>query len=169
MATLTVSQGLRLSKKLKGQLSELETRAGSAVWYKDADTPAYNFSAVMEEISSTRTELVKLQARIRATNAVTKFDFEGKPCTLTLATCLLEGFKSQIMWFKSLGVRDHEKQIQDVHEYTDEGKRVTTKATYICAFTTKQRDDKVTALQESFDKLNDLVETTNHRTSLIDV
>ncbi len=42
---------------------------------------------------------------------------------------------------------------------------MTDSKTYVCALPEAKRDERVRALQDRFDKINDLVETTNHKTS----
>lgn len=159
---LTISQGLRKIKKLKGQIAEYQTRAQAAVTHRIDVQPAFSFSACVEKAEDLTILLLDLKGRLAYTNATTTIEFEKRTITLSAATQILQELKGQIAWYRGLHVRAQEETQEEEHTYNDEGKpvRVTTK--YRCDLPEAKRAYVVDLMQDKFDRLNDLVEKTNH-------
>ena len=79
METMTISQALRKISKIKGTLKEQLERAQNAVVYLADNAPAFSFASSWEQAEAARDALIALETSLRVTNAVTKFDFKGKP------------------------------------------------------------------------------------------
>ena len=166
MSELTISQGLRRIKKLKGELAEHTARASASVAYQVGREPAFKFNECMEKAQVARAELLTLQSRLAITNAQTIVKFDGKEMTLSQATRQLEEFKGQIKFIEALPVRDHEKSNEDSFEYGDDMKRIKTTHEWRCDLPKAKQAEAIKGFKEKFDVLNDAVETTNHRTVL---
>jgi len=162
---LTISQALRRIKKLKGQLGEHQARAQASVTHLVEHVPAFIFSTQIEKMDVVRTELLDLETAVARANAATVLEWDGKKIALALATRTLAELKSQIAWFKALSVKAQAETSEEDYDYTAGGNVKVTKK-FICHLPELKKAEKVTELQDRFDKLNDLVETTNHRTEV---
>lgn len=170
MAEQTISQALRRVKKIKGELAENLVRAQDGVTYKRNEEPAFSFMASLEKASNLRNELLELETKIAVTNAAKMIEWDGKTIALAQAVKMLKELKGQISWLDGLKhlVKPREVTTQEEAAYDFEtDKRVTKKVEYVCALPEAKRADLVDKAKATFDRLNDLVENTNHRTVLI--
>lgn len=163
--SMTISQGLRRVKKLKGDLALQLSRAGSSNTYKTGGDPAFRFSAMLELAVQTREELILLETRIARTNAVTTL---SGGVTLTEATKRLRELKAEIAWLETLNCREHTETTSKEVDYEDErpGRHYVT-TIWMCAMPVAKKAEAQAKLQTRFDELNDAVETANHRTELL--
>lgn len=169
--TMTISQALRKIKKLKGQLAECTARAGASVSYPAAHPPAFVFGSMLDQATALRKEITRLETRLAVTNAITML---ADPKAVIVGMCLthvvreLQEIKSEIAWLKTLPVRAHVDTIQEEIEWTYEAdnKRVRREIPWRCELPEDKRSALVDALQERFDRLNDLIERANHTTVL---
>lgn len=169
MAEMTLSQALRRVKKIKGELAEQLERARGSVTFKNTEQPAYVFGECMERVTSLRTELLDLQARIAKTNAVNVLPYNGQALTLAYAVLLLKEYKGQIAWLNELKaiVRSQETTSQEETEYDyDSEKRLRKQVNYTCRLPEAKRSAQVDSVKADFDRLNELVESMNHRVTL---
>lgn len=167
MSEMTISQCLRRVSKLKGNLKELTDRAAKSVSYEQDSPPAFKFKDSLEEAKKVSNELVKLEAALRVTNALTTVGWWGQQITLAEATCRLQEIKGNIAWLKGLHVRAQETTSTSEKEYdSDSGKYVKATVITKCDLPEAARAKMVADAQEEFDTLNDVVENANHRTTL---
>ncbi len=177
----TISQGLRKTKKLKNQLTELLARAAGAVSHPEKNAPAFEFVASTLEAEKVRSSLVALETSIAIANATTVVELdadlravlslESDP-VLAMAVRLLQELKGRIVWTKGLAVQARTSTTSSEPEYqmTAEGYRhVMVEKVTLCALPEPEKAALVNGLQDRFDRLNDAVETTNHRTVLATV
>lgn len=167
MAELTISQGLRQAKKLKGQLAELQVRASSNVSYRQDTKPAFDFRETLERMAEVRASLVELESRIAIANATTTISLGGDSTPLVYAVRILQELKGTIAWYKGLPCRAQETTHEDDWDY-DGDKRTKTRTAWTCSLPEAERAAKVESLQAEFDAVNDLVERANHSTVLPD-
>lgn len=169
MAEMTVSQALRRMKKLKGQVAEHLERATRAVSWAEKSPPAFEFSKCMEEAEAVRDELVALDTAVAVANATTELEFEGARMPLVRAVKLLQELKGQIAWAKALAVQPQADFVVESTEYAEVGgdyKHVRVERKHKCALPEAKRAELASSLQDRFDRLNDAVETKNHRTAV---
>jgi hypothetical protein len=162
----TVSQALRRTKKLKGRMGELTARATTSVSYLAEKKPAFGFKATRDEMAKVREDLIALETAIAKANATTSIDFDGKPMTLPEAIRRLQEFKSEMVWLSSLTLRNGTERHRDT-EYDQESGRtklVTIETTYMSDMDEVERAKELDRLRDHFERLNDLVETANHKT-----
>jgi len=163
MPDMTISQALRRIKKLKGQLGEHRARAQTAVTHLIDQEPAYLFVTSREQATGVLEELLKLQTATAIANAKTAIEWEGKSVPLALAVRTLRELAAEIDWVKKLPVKAQDKTVE--HERDHDGEKwVNTAKQFICHLPEAKRAELASELQERFDKLNDIVETTNHKT-----
>ena len=177
----TISQGLRLVKKLKNQLTENLSRASLAVSYDTKNPPAFEYQLSLAEANRVRNELISLETRIAVANATTVLELEPSfrselgltsDPVMIHAVRLLQELKGQITWVRALNskarastVSSNEETVYINGQYTTVFNEVTT----VCSLPELERSDLVASLQDRFDRLNDLVETKNHQTVLLPV
>lgn len=166
MADLTISQGLRQAKKLKGQLAELQNRAFTSVSYKASQKPAFDFADTLAKLESVRAELVSLETRIALANARATVQCDGADVPLVQAVRQLQELKGSIAWLKTLPSRAQTDTTEDEWDFTDDGKRTKLPVPWKCDLPEADRAAKAEALQAKFDALNDAVERANHTTVL---
>jgi len=165
---MTISQGLRHSKKLKGQLAELQARAQNSVSYKADQKPAFLFGQTVEQIDRVRSDLIEMETRLAVTNATTKIDYAGRKIPLTSAVRTLQELKSFIAWLRGLTPRAHEDTYEEEIEWNDTmDKRIRIQTKWTCDFPEAKRIERVDACQSDFDRLNDAVERANNVTELV--
>jgi hypothetical protein len=166
MEKMTVSQALRRIAKLKGQISELRTRAAASVSYKSADKPAFDFKECIRSIAQIQTELVDLQTRIAVANATTILTMGEETVTMTEAIISLQSMKGDIVWVKSLASRAQAETEERDYDFDDDGKRKYIPVKWTCDLPEAERANSVEAIQKRFDTLNDEVERMNHITQI---
>lgn len=161
---MNIAQGLRLVKKLKGKMAELQTRATSVVSWKEGAALDYNFNDVLAELAVVRSDLIATESAIAVANATTMCG----EVTLAGAIRTLQELKSEIAFFRSLnltyGMKD--EVLEEHDEETYRTRRKTVVVSYQSAMTKPQRNNRLESLQADFDALNNRVETLNHRTTL---
>lgn len=163
---MTISQALRKISKLKGTLKEQLDRASSSVLFEE--TPAFPFMGSWEQAEAARAELIKLETALRITNAMTKFDFKGRPITLAEATCMLQEIKGKIAWLRLLPSQAQaERSVVNIEWDDTVTKQVKVMKKFTCELPEAKRADWVKREQDLFDALNDAVEAVNHRTPLV--
>lgn len=170
---MTISQALRRIKKLKGDLSTHLERAASGVSYKAGKQPAFTWSSSIELAQQARDELIQLETRVALTNAQTRIELEPvgayPSMTLTEATKRLRELKSEIDWHRnSVLSRDHAEMTDEERSFDyDTEKHVTRQVTWHCDMPAAKKAEAVARLQMKFDRLNDAVESANHRTEIV--
>lgn len=163
---LTISQALRRIKKLQGQVAEQRQRASGSVTHLAEQEPAYKFSVSREHAALTTTELLKLQTAVAVANATTKIDVGASGIQpLAFAVRKLRELAGEIAWAKALTIKAQSKTVEVERGYDDDsGKFVNVTKQYVCDLPEAKRANLVADLQEQFDKLNDAVETIDHKT-----
>jgi hypothetical protein len=161
--SMTISQGLRRIKKLQGQVAELRTRAAASVSHKSNEEPAFSFGACVEQSVAFVSELTTLKTAIAGANATTKLEFEGTAIPLAWAVRMLSELKAEIAWLRGLDVKAQEHTIETTREFNYEtSKHGTVETKWTCHLPQAKRAERIEALQNRFDKLNELVEQKNH-------
>ena len=164
MAEQTISQALRRIKKIKGQLAEHRTHAEAAVTHLAAHKPAFAFGATRELANAAVTELLALQTAVAVANATTLIEVDGRKVPLAFAVRALREMTSEIAWLRGLNVRTQETTVEQERSYLDDGKIGLVSKEWTCHLPEAKRVELANAAQDRFDKLNDLVETVNHKT-----
>jgi len=160
MPEMTISQALRLAKKLKGQISVLRTRAAVSVSHRKDSPPAFEFDDLYRKLEGVSSELSSIEGRIIATNASTFVEHSGTKITLAHAVRILADLKGQIAWLNTLSVRSRDTTSESDIEYRA-GVHQTVITEWTCHLPEALRAEKVDALQAEFDALNDVVERIN--------
>lgn len=166
MSKMSISQGLRRIKKLKGRMGELNARAAGSVSYEKGKPPAFAFQATRDELVTIREELVTLEASVARANAVTEIECDGKRLTLAEAVRRLQECKAEMTWLASLHLRTGVEQ-QREHVYDEQSGRsqvVKIDREYVAELTEVERAAELETLRGRFERLNDAVETANHLT-----
>jgi hypothetical protein len=169
MTEMTISQALRRMKKLKGQIAEHLDRATRAVSYAEKSPPAFDFAKCMEAAGAVRAELVALDAAVAVANATTELEFDGARMPLVQAVKTLQELKGQITWVKALPVQAQAEIVVETTEYAEvngDYKHVRVEKKHMCALPEAKRAELTASLQDRFDRLNDAVETKNHRAAI---
>lgn len=166
---MTLSQALRLAKRLRGKISILQSRASASVSHKSEDTPAFSFQAVMEELVSARLDLVILESRIGVTNAVTKVEYEGRKLPILMAVRELQETKAYIAFLNALPVRAQAETSDETQTYVGDGVYRASKVPWKCHLPESLRVQAVDKAQATFDRVNDAVESANHVTQLVQI
>ncbi|OGL74154.1 hypothetical protein A3E39_04205 [Candidatus Uhrbacteria bacterium RIFCSPHIGHO2_12_FULL_60_25] len=169
MSNLTISQGLRLVKKLKGQLAEVTGRAQGAVSFDVKSKPVFPFADQVRQRDEARERLVTLEAAVARANATTEVTFGGRAMTLAEAIRRLQELKGDIGFFQGLTIREGTVRQGSEYEWDTALQRQVSRpveVTYETSLKEVDRVAKVQALRDEFDGLNDAVETANHRTPI---
>ncbi len=165
---MTIAQALRRIKKLKGRMAELTARAAGSVSHLVDKKPAFDFQATRQEIGTVREELIKLEAAVTRANATAKVEYDGRAMTISEAVRRLQEIKAEIAWLAQLSLREGTEVRQDVDYDALTGRNVVRKieTTFVTALAETQRVAEIDALRDRFERLNDAVESANHRTSV---
>jgi hypothetical protein len=168
-ATQTIAQTLRTVKRLKGKLGELSQRASSSVSHEAGKQPHFEFDATRKELENIREELVLSEAAVAEANATTRITFEGRTMTLAEAIRRLQEIKSEIAWVTGLNLHEGTEHVQAGFDWDEMSHRrtpQTREVTYVTHLKETDRADQIDALRNRFERLNDAVETANHRTTV---
>lgn len=170
MGKMTISQGLRLIKKLKGEIAELTARATQSVSYDEKSPPVYDYDEVSKERDDTILKMVMVEGEVAKANATKTITDPStkKPITLALAIRILQEMKGQIAFLKSLAIKEGKETKKEREWDEDEGKTLlkTTETVWITKLKVKDRDNKMKNLKDQFDALNNEVERANHITTI---
>ena len=173
MEQMTVAQALREVAQIKGKIDEWSKRLEPAIFWFESDPPAFAFEAAREAMNNAVKRMVELQTAIAVANAGTSLDWSGRKIPLALAVRTLTELKGAIKRIDDLTVRNTDSGVETQQEvdYDDEGKRFVKKnlRSWKCALTATQKAALLEALREKFFKLNDAVETLNHKTLIVEV
>ncbi len=169
MARMTVSQGLRAVSDLKGKLASHRAHAqGSSVYYEN-QKPAFDFKAELEGVEKTRVDLLRIQTAIAVANATTSIEWKGKTVLVAWAIRYLEELKGEIAWVDALPSAPQSKNQEESHhnrmvngQYTV----VPEVRVRICELPQAEQFKRSQQLKEEFNRLNDIVETSNHQSFL---
>lgn len=164
---LTIAQALRRIKDIKGRVAKHGHNAQASVTHRTDNPPAYAFSAEWEKATVLVDEMIDLQTRVSIANSRTTVSWEGQTRTLTWCTKRLAEIKGAIAWHEGLTVRAQEKTTEETYDWTPgQSARVRVEVEYTCHLPEQKRDERVRALQDKFNDLNDVVERMNHRTEV---
>jgi hypothetical protein len=166
---MSISQAIRKVKDLKGRIAKHQQNAVGAVSYAVKEPPAYAFRAELEMVDTLGKELVRIQTAIAVANATTQVEWQGQKVRLAWAVRRLEEIKGRIAWYAGLHVHAQAESTVESWDYQDVGdkvERVKTEKKMKCDLPQVERDKVAAGLQDEFNKLNDVVETINHRTSV---
>ena len=160
---MNVSQALRRISQVRGSLSKWTARRSEAVQWSVKSPPAYPFDECQESLSTLRGELVDLRTRLTIANANNTITLpDGTKISLSEATIALSEIKGEITALTGLRTKAQESWMVDDIVYHD-GKHETVEVEHQCAFTTRQRDERVEELTNQFQTTNALLEAANHR------
>jgi len=166
MTKTTVSQCLRKIAPLKAQLKLYKNHAESAVLYDKKDPQAFEFHAEMNGFTKALSELLRLQTALAVSNATNHIEWEGKQVLLAWAVRYLEELKGLKAWVDCLPVSSSEEKTEENYVTRYSGGVAASfnePRTMLCALPEAKRFAMSQKLQEEFNSLNDLVETSNHR------
>lgn len=165
---MNIAQALRRIKQLKGQMAELTARAASVVSYQQGKEPDFKFGDVRGEIATVREELIRLEAAVARANATTTVEADGKRMTIAEAIRRLQEVKAEKAWLAGLRLRYGTEETFEVDYDPETGRPVRRKETvvWVSGLTEPDRVAQLKELQDRFDRINDAVETANHRTDL---
>jgi hypothetical protein len=171
MAKMTVSQGLRAVADLKGKLKKNKEHAQASLTYFEKTPPAFKFGEEMEEAHKTRSEMLRLQTAIAVANATTEIDWQGKKILVAFAVRHLEELRDQLAWLDSIEpflLDQKEVEEDNIENDWQNGQyvRVNRPKKKICALPLGERFKLRQKLQEEHNRLNDIVEASNHQTLL---
>ena len=164
---MTVSQCLRKIAPLKNQLKTHREHAESSVLYEEKRKPAYVYASEMEGMEKARHELLRLQTALAVSNATTHIEWKGKKVALAWAVRFLEELKGHKAWLDNLIVSPEARKEEDSYVPRYSGGVATSvnePRIMICDLPEAKRFELSQKIQEEFDQLNDLVETSNHQT-----
>jgi len=185
---MNISQALRRANILKGRISDWETRSrvsnvlnhsrrvptndkDEQEEFKVENEPVYSFEECEKGRNEARDELLRLSAACAEANASNYVTFKDEKFSLAEALRRLSNMKSEIAWLGRIGtlpqkevLSTRQKKVWDVKEqrwdYVDESFKQT------CTLAARDIQRRSDALQESFDELNNLVESANGGTQI---
>lgn len=187
MGKISVSEGIRRTKKIKGQLETHKERVLKAVSYRSDQEPAFSYKGSLEALEKAQKDLVTLTTAIAVSNATTKIQVtEESSITITEALRCMAELRGDLAWYGRMSepYQDNLRKLAEEAktEFTDseetemvEGmfgkqvskpKRIKTEYKVICNLTIAAHAKKVEDLQEDFDRLNTMVEKSNHQTMI---
>lgn len=164
MSDMTIAQGLRRVKKLKGLIAEYQQRAQAGVTYDTAKKPAFAFKEAVNSMFATQDEMVQLEARVAIANANATVQNGSTQMPMALAIRTLQELKGRIAFLKGLHLRNETVKNRETDWDDVEMKNITrtTETTYVSDLTEQDRDTQVKSLQDNFETLNNAVENANH-------
>ncbi|MCC7522270.1 hypothetical protein IT407_00490 [Candidatus Uhrbacteria bacterium] len=167
---MTVGQGLRRIKKLKGLLSEAQQRASSSTTWADDKKPVFDFAEQRKLRADHQAEIVRIETAIARANASTQIDVGERKLYLAHAIREMQELKGDLAWIASLNLRQGvETTTEYVYDEVKERNLPQTKSvTHTAVMSEPERVKEVQNLRDKLEALNDAVETANHRT-LIEV
>jgi hypothetical protein len=164
MSNLTIAQGLRRIKKLKGELAEHTTRAQAGVSYLSTTVPAFRYTEEKALMQACKNEMVDLESRIAIANATVKVKFNGNEVLLARAIRELQEVKGEIAFLKGLNLRTETIREKE-QEYDEDREKFVSRYTekvFLSDLSEKERDQQVKVLMDKFEQLNNVLEDANH-------
>jgi len=162
---VTIAVALRRIKKIKNQISELSDRAQMSVSYSEKNVPTFDFDEEVKKLDSKKRTLVKLEAAVAVANATNSITFKKELVTLAEAIRRLQELKDDISFYQRLpifeGVRQEREHCYDEVNGNSYVKTVDIK--WLSKLSEKERIEKIDALKNEFEDLNNILESANHR------
>jgi hypothetical protein len=168
MTKMNIAQGLKRTKRLKGQMNELTKRAVSVVSHRADKEPPFDFAETLETRETVRKELISLTARISLANATAIIVVDGKEIHLVEGVKMLQELKDEIDFLKTLPLRDEtEREPESVYD-DNTGRYVQRyrEIKWVSAMTEKERAEKIQSLQDRFEEVNGIVDSANYSTPI---
>ena len=167
---MTIAQALRRVKKLKGLIAEHQERAIMGVCYESTKIPAFRFNDEVAAMGSAVAEMVELESRIAIANATATVqeNADCAPISLAMAIRVLQEIKGRIKFWQSLHVRTGVEKNRESDWDDNQEKSITrmVEVTWVSDVTEQEIDQKIKALQNRFEALNNLVEDANHQVTV---
>jgi len=182
---ITVGAALRQLAALKGKIAKSTVNALNAVQYPENEKPVFKY----QDEQTKRTELIKkfvdLSAAVAESNGATRIDCGDDIGSISAAKLIriLQETKGEIAYLKNVGTkalgtkkvileqrRDKREDIVDANGRFS-GQRIVEvieQTTIVSEITTKEVAEKIEELEAKFERLNMLLEKSNH-TTLIQV
>ena len=162
---LTVAQALRRIKKLKGLVSDHQTKATNGVSYVSDKVPAFRFADELLSATEAVNEMVDLESRVAVANATAQLQEGDKSLTLAKAIRTLQEIKGQITFYRGLDLRSGLEKTRESNWDDNSDKAISriVETLYISDLTEQDRDSRIKVLQDRFEDLNNLVEDANHK------
>ncbi len=167
---MTVAAALRRIKKLKGEISELTTRATSAASYPELRPPPFEYWATVEARHKKIEEMVGLQEAVSISNASTRvtYNHEGvRVLSVPRAIRALDELKSDISFLQSLPIHDRKRDVEQRREqiWDDTLDKTVTRLVEVVTLsvmTPEERAQDIERMQAHFEALNVALEARNH-------
>lgn len=168
MVKMMIAQALRRIKKLKGEIAEHTLRAQQGVSYEQGKRLAFPFKEQMDARKACQDEMLNLQARVAIANAKATVTDGAEVITHAEAIRRLQEMKGDIVFLKSLGIRNDvvKTREQEYDEATSKYVHRVTEVTWVSDLSEVDRDKQVRALQTHFEALNNAIEDHNHKVSV---
>ena len=168
MSKMNIAQALRRIKKLKGRMGELTARAAASVSYDVSKKPAFDFKATRGEIATIREELVTLEASVARANAGAEIECDGRAMTVAEAIRRLQECKAEMAWLGQLSLRSGTERRTERDYDESSGRTVLVKheTEYAADLSEVDRAAEIETLRGRFERLNDAVESANHRVAV---
>jgi hypothetical protein len=168
---MNINQALRRVSVIKGELSSWTTRLKSSIAWIDQKSPTWTYDECVKNVSDLTTELIDIESRIAFANSKAKINWNNETITLAKAIRTLAQLKGSIELYKSFAsFNDKESILVEEEQKYDLATRayisVNKETKRFCSITERERVEKIKSLQESFDKLNELVEGQNHQVKI---
>lgn len=163
----TVAQALRRIKELKGKIAQVTARMQQSVcWTEPGVKPIYDYNALYSEREKLVTELVDLKAALVKTNSHTEITYGTAIITVQQAIFALAEIKATREFLRTLSIKEGEGR-GATGEYDEHGHPKYIVVKMLSALGLKARDELIEKLEKQITELHELIETENHRTTLL--
>jgi hypothetical protein len=172
MTRISIAEAIREVAQIKGKVKEWSGRL-QGVFYRDDDPPAFKFDKSREKLNELIKRLVELQTAIAIANASTSFEWGSRTVSLAMAVRTLSELKGTIKRLEELPVRTSKEGVDTLQDvsYDDNGRRYVEKTSrpWTSDMSTAEQVELLESLREKYVKLNNAVETVNHKTLIVEV
>lgn len=182
MESMTISQGLRTLKRLRGELAVAQQRVQKSSSWQKGKEPEYKFQESWDEYERLSGEVAHLHARILRANATTlvvdvvaeKSEVVpggptlsvGEEITLSEATLRIAELKGMIALLSGVNLQRGEVEREPTYDYRTGSHLAQQPIVFESALLERERDERVKQLRGRLERLNDALERVNHTTVL---
>ena len=162
---MNITNALRRIAILKGEIARWDTRLSQSIIYRETAVPAYPTAECFETLSKLTTEMLDLRQRVAIANATHTITIDDESFTLAGTILTMAEVKSRLAVLNRLACQATATVTLKETSYIG-GVAAQTEYTQCCDLVTRERDTRVSQLEESFQKMNALLEAANHTTKI---
>ena len=174
---MTLAEGLKARKRLKGELAKITKKMQESCSYQDSKIPEWDFVTESNNLVNVTRELVQLEGKIAKANALRSVKVPSnfvatmpnvESISLAEAIRWCSEIKSEITLINSLYLKSGSEKSKESVWDDNINKAVyrEVETIWISKMTEKQKDETISLLEEMFSSMDRVIERVNNSSTI---